>query len=190
MNMSTLTFNARFMYSFNDTGSWIARRIEGDPKSEAFLRKTARKLDESGHGRYEREMIQRAAEEKAALNRAHEAEVKRKAAKRDAELDKITPILDPDWWRAHRNDRDVTVKGHIKPQLRWHQQLDPSIHISKGVKEDKLNRLIAACEAYHARERAGTLPPHGHDAPSLVCDGLLDDQECEELEQAELYLHL
>ncbi|KAI0027124.1 hypothetical protein K488DRAFT_30531, partial [Vararia minispora EC-137] len=93
-NMSTVTFNAVHMYAINCTGAWITERIEGDPASEAFLRKAARELDASGLARKEAEMLHQAAVEKAEQQCKDKQESERRAAERNAELDKITPNLD------------------------------------------------------------------------------------------------
>ncbi|KAI0026524.1 hypothetical protein K488DRAFT_66262 [Vararia minispora EC-137] len=185
-NMSSVTFNAVHMYAANDTGTWIAQRIEGDPASEAFLRKAARELDKSGLARKEAEALHQAAQEKAEQQRRDKAESERRLAEWNAELDKITPIFDIAYWESARTDRSITLKGFIEPQLRWHNRLSKEVKISGGNKNDKIDRLIAAIITYRTHE--STAIPMDIVTSNLQATGISpDDEDDEDLEQVELY---
>ncbi|KAI0026932.1 hypothetical protein K488DRAFT_63815, partial [Vararia minispora EC-137] len=186
-NMSTVTFNAVHMYAINCTGAWITERIEGDPASEAFLRRAARELDASGLARKEAEMLHRAAVEKAEQQRKDKQESERRAAERNAELDKITPNLDLTYWESARTDRGITLKNFIEPQLRWHNRLNKDIKITGGNKNDKIDRLVHAIKAYHASKNVtATEGPMTGLLPAISSH---DDDDDEDPEQIELFYH-
>ncbi|KAJ7161852.1 hypothetical protein C8R43DRAFT_1063127 [Mycena crocata] len=149
--LSLTMHNARSKYSVNGTREFLRSQIV----TQAFrvwLRAEARRRINAGRDRKRREELIK--HEKVVVEQkiANEAERKRVAAERKAEIEGLTPHLDIPWIKANHTKLNAT---EIVKQINWHRQfvdvdaIPKRTLIGKMSKADKVTQLIIAVTRFN-----------------------------------------
>ncbi|KAJ7142722.1 hypothetical protein C8R44DRAFT_726053 [Mycena epipterygia] len=168
---ATLEFiNAKSQYKHNDTGDFIAEKLD-TPEGQQFLRRTAQAI--GSEGREKKRKIAQSDHDKKTVTE-HRDKKQKSDSKKSTELKAInecTPILDISQFQDPSSLKDI-LKTQIILQLKWHrlQELETDKKtevppLSKLNKPQMVELVIATLERWLPRVESGEVLRLGRQVP-------------------------